>query len=163
MLCPTSNRRFVPDSVEESRVTIEVAKIGASRPSLRPALLQAVLAIRIAPRKHKRNLWPNAGRLRLQVAIIARPPAIIAASSSETSRSLTFRGGGETFASHADNPDLLVGVKLPSNRAPGQIGLRTYEAGHRISELGGHAHHSVCVAARAVASISRRRSRANQH
>ena len=44
-----------------------------------------------------------------------------------------------------------------------QTGLRMHEACGGISELSRHAHHRVCVAARAVVGIGRDFSRANEH
>jgi hypothetical protein len=38
-----------------------------------------------------------------------------------------------------------MGIEVPSDRAPRQIGLRVDEAGRRISELGRHANHRVAL------------------
>ena len=55
--------------------------------------------------------------------------------------------------SHADDPNLLIGVEVSPN----------LEARRRICELGRQAHHRIGVAARAVLKISCSRNRAIEH
>ena len=75
----------------------------------------------------------------------------------------TNRGGDEALARHADNPDPLVGIEVPSDLAARQIGLRMHEACRGIAELRRHAHHRARVVTRAAPRFDYGRSRANEH
>ena len=67
------------------------------------------------------------------------------------------------MATHADDPDPVIGVEVASDRALRQIGLRTHEAMRRITEFRWYAHHRVRVVARAVLGIGCNCSRANEY
>ena len=69
----------------------------------------------------------------------------------------------EYLTPHAEDSDPLIGIEVATDRAARKVGLCVEEAARRISELGRHAHHCVCVAAVAVMRIGRDRSRANKH
>src|SRR5262249_45241559 len=77
--------------------------------------------------------------------------------------SWALRGGSQYFAPHAYDFDALVGLELPADGGPSQVGLSMQEACGRTSELSRDANDSYRVVSGAIVKIGGRGGRANKN